>query len=451
MTSSSNQNVYNVSKLNNEIKRLLEGNFGRVWLSGEISNFVAASSGHWYFTLKDHKSQIKCAMFRGRNRSVSFLPKNGQQILVKANISVYEPRGDYQLLIDIMDVAGDGLLQQQFEQLKCQLAAEGLFASEHKKALPSSPKTIGVVTSPTGAAVRDIISVLQRRNPTVNIIIYPTLVQGAQASNDIINAINIANQRNEVDLLIVGRGGGSLEDLWCFNDEALARTIFNSQLPIISAVGHEIDITISDFVADYRAPTPSAAAEIAVDTTEELRHRLHYCQQHLTSSINAILAQRQLKLQQLQQRLVSQDPKYRLQQQAQYLDEMTTRLTRAMTLRLNNQRYKMGQLSQRLLAKNPQGALNQSVERSKQLELRLHQAIKSMLKTKQASLHATLRELNSVSPLATLERGYSITVDEHNQVISDLKGLKPQQKIISRLAQGTITSVIERVDAICNK
>lgn len=445
MANSSNQNIYNVSKLNNEIKRLLEGNFGRVWLNGEISNFIAASSGHWYFTLKDARSQIKCAMFRGRNRAVRFLPKNGQQILVKANISVYEPRGDYQLLVDVMDMAGDGLLQQQFEQLKSRLSSEGLFAAEHKKPLPSGPTTIGVVTSPTGAAIQDILSVLKRRNPTVNVIIYPTLVQGAQAASDIIETIKIANSRDEVDLLILGRGGGSLEDLWCFNDEDLARTIFHCKLPIISAVGHEVDLSISDFVADYRAPTPSAAAEIAVDTSQELTNRLRYCQQHLSSSIVAQLSQRQLKLQQLTQRLVRQDPKYRLQQQAQYLDELTAKLLTSLDQRLGNNRQRLARVIQRLVARNPQASLNRLTERHQQLTVRLQHAMSSLVATKKASLHAMLRELNSVSPLATLERGYSITYDEHARVITDATLLEPQQRIISQLNQGKVVSVVESV------
>jgi len=445
MSLSPSQNIYNVSKLNNEIKRLLEGSFGRVWLNAEISNFVAASSGHWYFTLKDARSQVKCAMFKGRNRAVKFRPQNGQQILVKANLSVYEPRGDYQLLVDVMDVAGDGLLQQQFEQLKSQLTSEGLFASEHKKPLPNAPKKIGVITSPTGAAIHDILTVLKRRNPTVDVIIYPVLVQGMQAANDIINAINLANHRNEVELLIVGRGGGSLEDLWCFNDENLARTIFDSHLPIISAVGHEVDVTISDFVADYRAPTPSAAAEIAVDTTEELRQRISHCQQSLNAVINASITARQLTLQGLTQRLVQQDPKYRLQQQAQYLDELSNKLTHNISQRLKLDNHRLNQLNQRLLVHTPQPALNQFIERHQQLVIRLKQAATRLFATKQAALHAKLRELNSVSPLAVLERGYSITYDEQMNVIKDKSQLQPEQVIITQLSQGKVTSVITKI------
>ena len=437
------QNIYNVSKLNREIKNLLEGSFGRVWVNAEISNFVAASSGHWYFTLKDARSQIKCAMFKGRNRAVKFRPQNGQQIMVKANISVYEPRGDYQLLVDVMDVAGDGLLQQQFEQLKCQLAAEGLFSSEYKQPLPQSPTTIGVVTSPTGAAIKDILAVLKRRNATVNVIIYPALVQGQQATNDIINAINIANYRNEVDLLIVGRGGGSLEDLWCFNDEGLARTIFHSTLPIISAVGHEIDVTISDFVADYRAPTPSAAAEIAVNTSQEIVSQLQYFQQHLTSSIKATITKNHIALQSLSQRLVQQDPKYRLQQQAQHLDDISSRLAQAINARVKKDSQRLNLLTQRLLSHTPQPRLNQFTERHQQLNIRLKQAMTTSFITKKAQLHASLRELNSVSPLAILERGYSITYDESGSVIKNGSDLQPKQVITTKFSQGNITSVVQ--------
>jgi len=446
MPQSQQNNIYNISKLNSEIKRLLEGNFGRVWVNAEISNFVAPSSGHWYFTLKDARSQIKCAMFKGKNRSVSFLPKNGQQIMVRANISVYEPRGDYQLLVDMMDVAGDGLLQQQFEQLKCQLASEGLFASEHKQALPQHVKRIGVITSPTGAAIQDVLSVLKRRNPLVEIVVYPCQVQGQYAAGEIINALNLANQRNEVDLLLLTRGGGSLEDMWCFNDENLARTIFKSRLPIISAVGHEIDVTMSDFVADYRAPTPSAAAEIAVSSTQEQGSRLVHLSQQLLGLINGKLHQHNTRLQRLYTRIVAQDPKYKLAQQAQYLDELSGRLQLSISKTLGQHQQKANQLDQRLHQQSPQNAITQQSERQQQLLIRLKMAMSQLQNAKQAKLHSVMREINSVSPLATLERGYSITYNASGEVVKSTKQLNVGDTLTSQLHHGSITSVVSATD-----
>mgnify|MGYP000698788708 CR=1 FL=1 len=256
------QHILQVSELTKKVRFILENEINRVWLCGEISNFVAASSGHWYLSLKDSKSQIRCAMFKGANRNVRLTPRNGQQVLVRAKVSLYEPRGDFQLIIEQMEDAGEGLLRQKYEQLKQQLNAEGLFAQFNKKSIPTHIKTVGVVTSPTGAAVKDILTVLRRRNPTINVIIYPAIVQGQQGTSDIVHAINVANERAECDVLIVGRGGGSLEDLWNFNEEAVVRAIYQGTIPVISAVGHEIDTTLCDYVADLRVATPSAAAEL---------------------------------------------------------------------------------------------------------------------------------------------------------------------------------------------
>lgn len=266
--------IFTVSRLNQTVRLLLEREMGQVWISGEISNFSQPSSGHWYFTLKDDNAQVRCAMFRNSNRRVTFRPQHGQQVLVRANITLYEPRGDYQIIVESMQPAGEGLLQQKYEQLKAQLTAEGLFEQKHKQALPSPAHCVGVITSKTGAALHDILHVLRRRDPGLPVIIYPTAVQGDDAPGQIVRAIALANARQECDVLIVGRGGGSLEDLWSFNDERVARAIFASQIPIVSAVGHETDVTIADFVADLRAPTPSAAAEIVSRNQQELLRQL---------------------------------------------------------------------------------------------------------------------------------------------------------------------------------
>lgn len=435
-------NIYNISRLNSEIKRLLEGNFGRVWVNAEISNFVAASSGHWYFTLKDARSQIKCAMFKGRNRAVNFRPQNGQQVMVKANVSVYEPRGDYQLLVDVMDMAGDGLLQQQFEQLKCDLAAQGLFSTEHKQPLPALIKKIGIVTSPTGAAIHDILTVLQRRNPLIEVVIYPSQVQGQQAAQSLISAINIANERREVDVILLTRGGGSLEDLWCFNNEGLAHTIFNSPLPIISAVGHEVDITISDFVSDYRAPTPSAGAEILSVSNDQQKQQCHLLSQRLSHAITSKFHNKRHQLTELATRLKAQDPKFKLAQQAQYIDELQYQMTSTIQRKLHNNQQQLSSLYQRLLHISPQHTITKQDDLVSQLKRRLNHSMQQQLVQQKLRFDSAVRELNAVSPLATLARGYSISLDEKDKVITNTNQLKMGDKLVTRLHQGQVTSTV---------
>ena len=276
--------IYTVSRLNREIRTVLEQGFASLILTGEISNFITPASGHWYFTLKDERAQVKAAMWRGNNRSQRYRPENGAQVTVRARVSLYEPRGDYQLIVEHMEAAGEGQLKQEFDELKMRLAAQGLFSSAHKKPLPNVVHRVGVITSATGAAIKDILTVLKRRAPQLEVVIYPATVQGKDAHTQLINKISLANERNEVDVVILGRGGGSLEDLWCFNNEQLAHTIFDSKLPIISAVGHEIDTTISDYVADIRAATPSAAAELVSPNSAELTNQV---QQMLNRLANA--------------------------------------------------------------------------------------------------------------------------------------------------------------------
>lgn len=439
-------NIYNISTLNSEIKRLLEGNFGRVWVNAEISNFVAASSGHWYFTLKDARSQIKCAMFKGKNRSVKFRPQNGQQIMVKANISVYEPRGDYQLLVDVMDMAGDGLLQQQFEHLKCDLAAQGLFSSEHKKALPTTINKVGLITSPSGAAVHDILSVLKRRNPFIEVVIYPSQVQGSNAHQELIHAINVANYRQEVDVLLLTRGGGSLEDLWCFNNEQLAHAIFNSSLTIVSAVGHEVDVTISDFVSDYRAPTPSAAAEIVSVSNEQREQKAQFLTQQLSHVFNAYMHQCRQRLTVLATRLKAQDPKFKLAQQAQLVDELQYQLHAHIQKKLQHTQQRLNNLQQRLIQQSPHAHISAKTAQHEQLSMRLRQAMAQMMTSKRSKLAGLARELNTVSPLATLERGYSISFNETGQVITQSKQVKLGEEITTKLHQGQITATVIALD-----
>ena len=326
--------IFTVSRLNQTVRQLLEMEMGQIWLSAEISNLSQPASGHWYFTLKDDRAQVRCAMFRNSNRRVTFRPQNGQQVLVRASITLYEPRGDYQLIAESMQPAGDGLLQQQFEQLKQRLSAEGLFDQQFKQPLPAPAKRVGVITSASGAALHDILQVLQRRDPSLPIVIYPTSVQGAEAPMQIVRAIETANRRDECDVLIVGRGGGSLEDLWSFNDERVARAIFASRIPIVSAVGHETDVTIADFVADLRAPTPSAAAELVSRNQLELLRQLQSQQQRLEMAMDYYLAQRQQQFTRIHHRLQQQHPHLRLARQQTLLFKLQRRMEDGMQQQL---------------------------------------------------------------------------------------------------------------------
>ncbi|WP_305417240.1 exodeoxyribonuclease VII large subunit [Photobacterium leiognathi] len=438
--SQTNSRIYTVSSLNAQVRLILENEMGVVWLIGELSNFSMPVSGHWYFTLKDSRAQVKCAMFKGSNRHVTFKPGNGNQVLVKARLSLYEPRGDYQLIIESMQPEGDGRLQQQFERLKMSLAAEGLFAQSLKKSLPEQPKRVGIITSKTGAALHDILHVLQRRDPSLPIVIYPTMVQGEGAAISIAQAIGRANARQECDVLIVGRGGGSLEDLWAFNEEIVARTIAASQIPIVSAVGHEVDVTIADFVADVRAPTPSAAAELISRDMTHQTQLLDRKRQQLRHAITAYLSQSLRQTTQLQHRLERQHPQLRLNLQQQHLDEISQRLTQAMVRKLQKHQqhiehnnYKLSLYSPASLVRNAQ----RNLERSEQ---RLYDALDRKLLNARHKLAVAAEKLETVSPLATLARGYSITRNEQGDVIRKASQVKAGDTLITTVTDGEIHS-----------
>tara|TARA_R110002167_G_scaffold51083_3_gene148141 strand:- start:75 stop:1427 length:1353 start_codon:yes stop_codon:yes gene_type:complete len=441
---SPSRNVLTVSALNRMAKNVLESEIGLIWLSAEISNFVAASSGHWYFTLKDPRAQIKAAMFKGANQRVMKRPKEGDKILVRANISLYEPRGDYQLIVEFMEPEGEGQLKQQFEQLKMTLAAQGLFAQEHKQSLPAAVLKVGVITSPTGAALHDILTVLKRRNPAIEVIIYPTQVQGDAAVAQICKAIHIANQRNEVQVLIVGRGGGSLEDLWCFNHEEVARAIFASVLPIVSAVGHEVDVSIADFVADLRAPTPSAAAELVSRDQSALLLAITTLQQQLTkrfrTRLNELDYQQQLMLQKLQRN----HPQKQLEQQFQAVDQLSQRLEKALQARVGKDNIKQENLALRLANNNPQKLFLQGVKSADELEQRLLQHWRKLLDNKYKQLANAGHLLDTVSPLATLARGYSINFKQQ-EIIRSVKQLKQGDVLTTRFIDGEVTSEIATI------
>ncbi|MBM5098922.1 exodeoxyribonuclease VII large subunit [Vibrio parahaemolyticus] len=442
MLSKTNQNIFTVSRLNAEVRLLLENEMGIVWLVGEISNFSAPVSGHWYLTLKDSRAQVKCAMFRGNNRRVTFKPANGNQVLVKARLSLYEPRGDYQLIIESMQPEGDGRLQQEFEELKMKLAAEGLFAQTNKLPLPEHPKRVGIITSKTGAALYDILDVLKRRDPSLPVVIYPTMVQGDDAAIQIAQAIGRANSRNECDVLIIGRGGGSLEDLWCFNNEILARTIAASQIPIISAVGHEVDITIADFVADVRAPTPSAAAELVSRDNSHKDQSLVAKQHKLASAMRYYLAQQKQQSAQLLHRLERQHPSYQLQRQSQQLDELDMRLRRAMQRFIDTRQQAVERKHHRLQLNSPVKHLAQQKSRLERIEHKLMDAMDRKLLTMRHQLAIAAEKLDTVSPLATLKRGYSITQTDQGKVVTSADDVETGDLLVTRLANGEIHSTV---------
>ena len=439
-------NIYSVSQLNQSVRLMLENQLGAVWLTGEISNFSQPVSGHWYLSLKDENAQVRCAMFRMKNLRVSFRPTNGMQVLVRANVSLYEPRGDYQLIIESMHLAGEGLLMQQFEALKLKLAAEGLFAQHLKKNLPHFSKAVGIITSKTGAALQDILHILQRRDPSLKIIIYPTAVQGKDAATEIAQMIELANQRQEVDVLIVGRGGGSLEDLWCFNEEMVARAIFHSHLPVISAVGHETDVTIADFVADLRAPTPSAAAELVSRNQTELLQQLQYRRQRLEIALDRLFAEKQQKLRHLSLRLHNQHPQAQLRIQQQLITQLSHRLQQSLRHRWQKKAENLTALSIRLY-KNPLPLrLQQYEQQLAQLKVRLNSHMNLTLSLQQKQLAHLCGKLDSLSPLKVLARGYSITQNQQNFTIRSMKDVNVGEQIKTRLPDGDIISQVIRLE-----
>jgi exodeoxyribonuclease VII large subunit len=437
------RDIYSVSRLNREVRVLLERGFGSLWLEGEISNFARPSSGHWYFSLKDAAAQVRCCMFRQRNGLCGFAARDGQKVLVRARIGLYEPRGEYQLVIDHMEDAGLGALKRQFEELAAKLTAEGLFAAERKRALPLLPKRIGVITSPTGAAIRDILHVLARRFAAVPVLIYPVAVQGATAAAEITAAVRLAGLRAECDVLILARGGGSLEDLWAFNDESLARAIAASPIPLVSGIGHEIDFTIADFAADVRAPTPSAAAEIAVPDGAEWLASLERLEVRLRRGALRRLDAKRERLDWLIGRAALVSPQARLAQQSQRADDLEQRLSRAARQILTGRRSTLGELRSRLWQLSPIARLQRTSARQAALYMRLRAAGLAQLQRARERLTPLVRTLNAVSPLATLERGYAIVSLESGAILRRAADAAPGNIIEARLAQGRIRAKVE--------
>ncbi len=391
--------ILTVQQLNQATRTILETNFGALWVKGELSGYKVHHSGHAYFTLKDEHAQIRGVMFRGQNRQLSFTPKDGMEVLVRANVTLYEQGGSYQLTVLTMEEGGQGLLQQAFLALKAKLQAAGYFAPEHKKPLPSFPQHIGIITSKTAAALQDILTVLKRRYPIASITLYHTSVQGKGAANDIVNAIAKANRAKQVDMLILARGGGSMEDLWCFNEESVADAIFNSALPIITGIGHEIDFTIADFVADVRAPTPSVAAETATPNSQDL---------------------------------------WRL------FEQKRLRLVQACQRQLQHYALKLDSLEKQLL--HPGQRLQQATLRCEHLQTRMQLTMQNLLQRYQQRLGSLGSHLNSVSPLATLQRGYAIVTDaEFGTIVQQSTQLQLGQRLKTQLAEGEFISTVTEI------
>ncbi len=439
--------ILTVSQLNREARLLIEGGLPLIWVEGEISNLARPPSGHVYFSLKDSAAQVRCAMFRARAGLLRFQASDGLQVLVRARVSLYEARGDFQLLVEHMEEAGHGALQRAFEELKQKLAREGLFDAAHKLPLPAVPRVIGVITSPAGAALRDILSVIRRRYALARVVVYAVPVQGEGAAQKIANMIHTATARAECDVLILARGGGSLEDLWAFNEETVARAIYACTIPLVSGVGHEIDVTIADFVADLRAPTPSGAAELVTPDSDAWRRMLDDSSRRVARAAHEQLAALRARVAWCEERLRQLHPARMLRERAQRLDELELRLNQSLRSGLQARGALLDTLRARLHRHSPARALGVWRSRGDALAQRLHFAALRQLAEVRNRLDIAVRTLNSVSPLATLERGYAIvSAADSGTVIASVRQAHAGQKIHARLADGQLSANVETVN-----
>jgi len=426
---------------------VLEGSFPLLWISGEISNLARPASGHIYFSLKDKIAQVRCAMFRMKRQRLRFQPENGQQVLVRARVGLYEGRGDFQLLIEHMEPAGEGALQQAFEQLKEKLAAEGLFDTALKRPLPPYPTTIGLITSSSGAALHDLLTVMQQRYPMVKVVIYPVPVQGALAAKQIKEMITLANRRKEVDLLILSRGGGSLEDLIPFNDEAVARAIVKSKLPLISAIGHEVDFTIADFVADLRAATPSAAAELATPDQQALDDRIRTIQQRLNHSFLQKLSKKKERLNSQIRHLQLLHPQQKLLQQTQHIDELELKLSTIMQHQIDRTNSQIELLSSRLNGHSPNQIISHHQQQLSNLAIRFKRGFQQQQEESENRLVTLAHNLHMASPLNTLGRGYAlVTTAEKSTIVQNATDVATGDPINVQLANGRLQCRVEKIE-----
>ncbi len=433
------RDIYTVSRLNREARGLLEAGLPSLWITGELSNLSRPASGHWYFTLKDSDAQVRCAMFRQRNLAVRCAPRDGLQVLLRARVGLYEARGDFQLVVDHLEEAGEGELRRQFEALKQRLAAEGLFDESRKRALPRFPRRIGIVTSASGAALRDVLHVLRRRSRGVPLLIYPVPVQGTGAAREIAAMLALADRRREVDLLLLVRGGGSLEDLWAFNDESLARTIAGLELPLVTGIGHEVDFTIADFVADLRAPTPSAAAELAVPDSSATLAAIQVTRSRLQAAMTRTLDRQRDACGQLLRRLGRLHPAQAVRERMQRLDELQTRLAGAIWRETRSRHERLRRLAAELGGRSPANRLAAVRQRVGHAGTRLLPAVRGRVAEARSLLRSAARALEATSPLATLGRGYAIvTLAATGAVVRDPAEAPPGSGIEARLARGRL-------------
>jgi exodeoxyribonuclease VII large subunit len=439
------RSVYSVSELNNAVAALLEQEFAWIWVEGEISNLATPASGHIYFTLKDAGAQVRCAMFRGRNRNLKSRPENGDQIVVRGKVSLYQVRGDYQLIVDRMEQAGAGALQRKFEDLKNKLAAEGLFSEDSKQAIPEIPACIGVITSRTGAAIRDVLSVIARRFPSVPVKLYPVPVQGEESAPAMCHAFELAQQHGACDVLLLVRGGGSLEDLWSFNEESVARAIFHCSIPVVSGVGHEVDITIADFVADHRAATPTAAAERVTPDQQAWMQTLDGYHSRLEQLINTRIARLTERLSWIRTRLSQQHPLSVLQRLRQRVQDIEQRLQLTMRYELRAANDQFQHLQSQLLARSPVNSIRNYRNRIGNLQQQAQFLLTSSLEKRRSRLSNLSSTLNAISPLQTLSRGYSITRKLDGQTITDTDSVSQNERIQTRLHAGQLISRIEKI------
>jgi len=432
-----------VSQFNQQAKRLLEVSFPGLWIEGEVSNLTRHTSGHWYFSLKDDKSQVRCVMFKNHNRLTPLTIESGIHVLVKATGSLYPARGDFQLVVQHMEMAGEGVLQRQFECLKQKLLKEGLFDQKRKQPLPSFPKHIGVITSATGAVIQDICTVFKRRYPLADITLLPAAVQGKKAIKEIVDCFAIATTSFDFDALILARGGGSLEDLQPFNEEAVARAIAACTIPVVSSIGHETDITIADFVADYRAPTPSAAAEVLSPDQQLLVQQLKQFEGQLCHLIKSKIAHLNGQLSQTYKRL--KHPQHQLREQLQHLDYLTHHLQQAMVQTTHECFLKIKHVQQYLYKNSPVSTIKQTLHHLNHLQQHLHFTMKNKLMQSETSLQLASQQLDSISPLQTLSRGYSILQKSNGAIVKRHTDVKHDEKVSVKLYKGSLQCRIETI------
>ena len=444
---SQQRSVVTVSQLNREARVTIEQRFSQVWVTGELSNFARPRSGHWYFTLKDNNAQVRCAMFANRNQRVSMQPSDGQQVLIRGRVSLYENRGDFQIIVEQMEPAGAGALRQAFDALKLKLASEGLFATERKQALPQQPETAVIVSSASGAAVHDVLAVWRRRYPRLQVTLIPTAVQGAEAEPQILAALAKA-ENLQPDVILLTRGGGSLEDLWCFNLESVARAIYALTTPVVSAIGHEIDVTIADFVADLRAPTPSAAAELMVPDANDLSDNVSALYRHLRNLTRNQLRHQNLLLHNTALQLVS--PQTHIQQNWQRLDDLRRRATAAADGTVRTLESQLGKTEGRLHLQGPTPRLQLARQQLAAAQQLLQNRCQQRLNQYQTSLANLVRMLEGVSPLPTLARGYAIVRSTEGRVIESADALNAGDRVTAQFAKGTVTAVVENIDPMAS-